>query len=448
MTRALKHAALKYAGLGWAVLPLHSPRENGSCSCGARDCTSAGKHPLVARGLKDASTDPEMIRGWFERWSDTNIGIRTGAESGSVVLDIDPDHGGDDSLAELERMHGPLPRTVQQATGGGGRHYVFLHPGSPVRNRAGFRPGLDVRGDGGYIVAPPSGHISGERYAWAPGCSPDEIELAALPAWLLKLITSHTVSHSTSEGNGDKAWHEGERNTRLVSHAGKLRRDGLSSEKILEVIGRLNQANCSPPLSVEEVRRIAKGITRYPPTSTPEELLEGLGVRSLSESFSPALLHLTLESIRQWRRENPPSTLEATIGTEVRRILKEAGVDRPAEVWDSTEPRPDSTQDHAESDKATEPVDPEIEALACELLRRPNLLDEMIAETDRRGHVGEEVNRNMVLLSGVAGITAMRHADAIHLIIKGESSTGKNQLVRSVLDPEPVNASETLLGIN
>ena len=138
---------------------------------------------------------------------------------------------------------------------------------------------------------------------------------------------------------------------------------------------------------------------------------QGLGVRSLSESFSPALLHLTLESIRQWRRENPPSTLEATTGTEVRRILKEAGVDRPAEVWDSTEPRPDSTQDHAESDKATEPVDPEIEALARELLRRPNLLDEMVTDTDRRGHVGEEVNRKMVLLAGVAGLDAPYRRD-------------------------------------
>ena len=443
----IMEAALGYNHHGIAVLPLHTVVE-GVCSCGDEDCTSAGKHPHVARGLKDASTDPEVIRGWWRKWPDSNIGIRTGAESGLIVLDIDPDHGGDASLAELERIHGPLPRTVQQATGGGGRHYVFLHPGSPVRNRAGFRPGLDVRGDGGYIVAPPSGHISGERYAWAPGCSPDEIELAALPAWLLDLITRYVVPHSESESDGDRAWHEGERNTRLVSHAGKLRRDGLSSEKILEVIGRLNQANCSPPLSVEEVRRIAKGITRYPPTSTPEELLEGLGVRSLSESFSPALLHLTLESIRQWRRENPPSTLEATIGTEVRRILKEAGVDRPAEVWDSTAPRPDSTQDHAESDKATEPVDPEIEALARELLRRPNLLDEMVTDTDRRGHVGEEVNRKMVLLAGVAGLTAMRHTDAIHEIIKGESSTGKNQLVRSVLDLLPLERSRCLTGLS
>ncbi len=409
---------------------------------------SPGKRPYTHRGLHDASTDPDQIRGWWRKWPDANVGIRTGAESGLIVLDVDPDHGGDESLAQLEALQGPLPATVQQRTGGGGRHYLFQHPGTPVRNRAGFRPGLDVRGDGGYIVAPPSRHISGERYAWEPGCSPDGIELAALPAWLLDLITRDVAPHSESESDGDRAWHEGERNTRLVSHAGKLRRDGLSSEKILEVIGRLNQANCSPPLSVEEVRRIAKGITRYPPTSTPEELLEGLGVRSLSEGFSPALLHLTLESIRQWRRENPPSTLEATIGTEVRRILKEAGVDRPAEVWDSTEPRPDSTQDHTDSDQATEPVDPEIEALARELLRRPNLLDEMVTDTHRRGHVGEEVNREMVLLAGVAGLTAMRHTDAIHEIIKGESSTGKNQLVRSVLDLLPLERSRCLTGLS
>ena len=187
----IMEAALGYNHHGLAVLPLHSPGEDGSCSCGDEDCSSPGKRPYTHRGLHDASIDPDEIRRWWREWPDANVGIRTGAESGLIVLDVDPDHGGDESLAQLEALHGPLSATVQQRTGGGGRHYLFQHPGTPVRNRAGFLPGLDVRGDGGYIVAPPSRHISGDGYAWAPGCSPDEIELAALPVWLLDLITRY-----------------------------------------------------------------------------------------------------------------------------------------------------------------------------------------------------------------------------------------------------------------
>jgi hypothetical protein len=101
-------------------------------------------------------------------WPDTGIAVRTGAESGLVVLDVDPQHGGDDTLAELLAAHGVLPITVECFTGGGGRHIYFRHPGGEVRNSAGkVGPGLDIRGDGGYVVAPPSPHPSGRRYEWS-----------------------------------------------------------------------------------------------------------------------------------------------------------------------------------------------------------------------------------------------------------------------------------------
>ena len=120
--------ALGYAGLDWAVLPLHSPREDGSCSCGDEDCSSPGKRPYTHRGLHDASTDPDQIRRWWREWPDANVGIRTGAESGLIVLDVDPDHGGDESLAKLEAPYGPLPATVQQRTGGRGPTLPFPAP--------------------------------------------------------------------------------------------------------------------------------------------------------------------------------------------------------------------------------------------------------------------------------------------------------------------------------
>src|SRR5215470_7716276 len=96
-------AALEYVRRGWAVLPLH-PVRGGDCGCGDPSCSSAGKHPLgalVPKGLTQATTDETVVRDWWTLAPDANIGVRTGVESGLVVLDVDPRHGGDESLTEL-----------------------------------------------------------------------------------------------------------------------------------------------------------------------------------------------------------------------------------------------------------------------------------------------------------------------------------------------------------
>jgi hypothetical protein len=179
--RRLVEVAMRYGQHGWPVLPLHTPTGRG-CSCSAYECGSPGKHPRNARGLHEASTDDARIRGWWARWPHANVGVATGTASGLVVLDIDvPD--GPDSLAELEARHGPLPATCEQRTGSGGRQLLFAHPGTPVRNRAGVVPGIDVRGDGGYIVVPPSLHAVGHRYQWTGRTPP-----ARAPGWLLALL--------------------------------------------------------------------------------------------------------------------------------------------------------------------------------------------------------------------------------------------------------------------
>ena len=184
----LKRAALYYARHGWPVVPLYSIKD-GSCTCGQAGCGSPGKHPRTRHGLKDASCDDREIDGWWRMWPDANVGIVTGQRAGIVVLDIDPRHGGDESLAELVREHGELPATVEALTGGGGRHLVFKHPGGMVRNRSNLRPGIDGRGEGGYIVAPPSTHASGGQYRWREGHGPHEMTPAEMPAWLLALVT-------------------------------------------------------------------------------------------------------------------------------------------------------------------------------------------------------------------------------------------------------------------
>jgi hypothetical protein len=184
----LKRAALYYANYGWPVVPLHYMKD-GRCSCGRVRCDSPGKHPTTKHGPKDASRNEIQLDHWWNRWPDANIGIRTGVSTGIVVIDVDPRHGGDESLAELVREHGELPATVEALTGGGGRHLVFKHPGGTIRNRSNMRPGIDVRGDGGYIVAPPSNHASGGQYRWREGHGPHETTPAEMPAWLLALVT-------------------------------------------------------------------------------------------------------------------------------------------------------------------------------------------------------------------------------------------------------------------
>jgi hypothetical protein len=181
-------AALAYAARGWPVLPLQTPVKTG-CSCGHADCTSIGKHPRyheedLAHGLKDATTDPDLIHRWWTRWPHANIGIVTGQASGLVVIDIDPRHGGHLTLEDLEAEHGKFPETVESQTGGGGRHLFYQHPGRALRcGTEALGPGVDIKADGGYIVAPSSRHASGQRYEWEVSSHPDDVALAPLPAW-------------------------------------------------------------------------------------------------------------------------------------------------------------------------------------------------------------------------------------------------------------------------
>jgi len=182
-------AALVYARRGWPVLPCHAPLHGGcACTCGDPACTSPGKHPRIGGGLHAATTAEAQVRSWWCRWPHANVGIRTGAPSSLVVIDVDPAHGGDASLATLIDRHGTFfesTRTVR--TGGGGWHFYFSHPGVTVRNDTGRRlgPGIDVRGDGGYVLAPPSVHASGRCYELDPGRK----AVAPMPDWLIERLT-------------------------------------------------------------------------------------------------------------------------------------------------------------------------------------------------------------------------------------------------------------------
>ena len=125
----MREVALTYARRDWAVLPLYTARD-GLCSCGNATCPSAGKHPRVKHGVKDATTDRATIEAWRQQWPDANIGIATGVVSGLVALDVDPRHGGQESLeALIQKHHGDFPQTVCNLTGGHGAHFLFFGSG-------------------------------------------------------------------------------------------------------------------------------------------------------------------------------------------------------------------------------------------------------------------------------------------------------------------------------
>src|SRR5437660_7121675 len=164
-------------------MPLWWPLRTGACACGQPDCSNPGKHPLVRHGLHAATTDLQRIRRWWTRWPQANVGIRTGAASGLLVVDVDGAVGME-SLGGLGREDGAL-RAAWVRTGSGGWHaYVRRPDGAPIRNSVGrLAPGIDVRGEGGSITAPPSRHASGDVYRWLkPGVEPPDA-----PDWLVRL---------------------------------------------------------------------------------------------------------------------------------------------------------------------------------------------------------------------------------------------------------------------
>ncbi|MDI7278040.1 MAG: bifunctional DNA primase/polymerase, partial [Anaerolineae bacterium] len=225
-----------------------------------------GKEPLTPNGFHDASTDLATIRDWWQRWPEANVAIVTGRRSGFWVLDVDDD----EALAELLSRHGALPDTAESLTGGGGRHVLFAWPadGLTITNARGRLPdGLDVRGEGGYIVGPPSVHPSGRAYAWEVSSDPlDGAAIVPAPDWLLELIAG---PRPRPQGGGPlpDTIPEGHRNTALTSLAGSMRRRGASEDAIYAALQAENLARCDPPLGHEEVRTIARSVARYEPAT-------------------------------------------------------------------------------------------------------------------------------------------------------------------------------------
>ena len=230
------NAALAYAGMGLAVIPLRK----------------GDKRPSTKNGLKDASTDPETIRAWWKSQPGANVGIVCGKVSGNlVVLDFDVDEGkgenGLDTLHDWEREHGSLPETAASITGRGGVHMLY-RTAEKVRNSANPVLGVDVRGEGGYIVAPPSVHPTGTRYEWEFEPEDGIAEADANVLAFIDFVRGHRAKVDATVDVND-----GGRNNAVYKYACSLRSSCTDGDLLRAKCHVYNYEKCKPPLPAAEV---------------------------------------------------------------------------------------------------------------------------------------------------------------------------------------------------
>jgi Bifunctional DNA primase/polymerase, N-terminal/Primase C terminal 1 (PriCT-1) len=265
----LVRAALGYARRGLPVLPLWWTDNAGRCACGRPpgDACKPGKHPLgdlVHHGVKDATLDQRTVANWWRRYPPANIGIACGRDFRLLVVDVDPDGGGNDSLATLERENGALPATIEAATPRGGRHlYLIVPDGRPLPTISAGKlgPGLDHRCQGGYVAAPPSA-IFGKPYAWSDGGK----RFATAPDWLLERLGRSGSGNGTA--TPPEEWlalvtsgvDEGARNHTIARIAGLLFRRLPEPSLAAELVACFNRVKCRPPLGAEELKRTLDSI--------------------------------------------------------------------------------------------------------------------------------------------------------------------------------------------
>ena len=245
----LKEWALYYADMGLAVFPL----------------IPTDKRPATENGCKAATTNKQKISDWWDKHPDSNIGIATGSISGGLVvidLDVDENKGinGYEVLKEWQQENGELPESWQSITGRGGYH-LFFRDFAVNHNRVGLYDGIDIRGEGGYIVAPPSIHPNGRRYEWEQ--EPGEYELAQANDKVVNFLT----------GPVPEAWEnqsfsmpdtipEGQRTSALVSLIGSLKAKGLDEEAIREQSGQKMKENAILHLRIRSLERLCSQLLR------------------------------------------------------------------------------------------------------------------------------------------------------------------------------------------
>ena len=276
-TTVMLDAALAYAEHDVPVFPVWWVRDDRRCACGDVACESnIGKHPLgplAPNGLLNATTDTATIQRWWTQYPRANIGTPT---TWCTVLDVDPRHGGDATLTTLEDLHGALPETAEVLTGGGGRH-LYFRAVAGLRNSSGrVGAGLDIRGEGGYVLLPPSNHKRPGIYVEEVLHPLFETPLAPMPAWLVARAFQGTGQNGDGQAESPD-WAAllagvtaGERHAVACQIAGHFLRL-LSVERAGEVEEILLGfgARCTPPFPETEARSIVRDLATKDRTQIP-----------------------------------------------------------------------------------------------------------------------------------------------------------------------------------
>lgn len=247
----------EYAMAGLRIFPCHSIK-NGRCTCGKLDCTSKGKHPRINGWQQQATSDLATIQQWIVEFGEENInwGLACGLGSGLWVVDIDPKKSGYESWEQFEEERGEPFITLKSRTGGGGRHLFFKTDGRPVPNKVGWLDGVDIRGDGGYVILPQGRHASGGTYEWidwgdtSPAEAPD----------VLQSLRSTGAGSSTRPERRDwsrvlQGIPEGQRDDMLFAFACYLRRALNDERALVEPLVLAAAKNCDPPFPEDEALR-------------------------------------------------------------------------------------------------------------------------------------------------------------------------------------------------
>lgn len=247
MNNTFLDAAIEYAGKGMAVFPL-KPKD---------------KKPLTAHGVKDATTDFDKITKWWKRNPNANIGIACGQVSGGLlVIDLDERENGVsgfDSLHEWESINGELPETARTITGKGGSHILY-RVDHKENNRVDLLDGVDVRSDGGYIVAPPSIHPNGNRYEWE--YDPEEYDIAEANETVMQLLSVGKKVEVDNFTMPDKVG-KGSRNDTMYKLACSFQAKNLPDSVIRASMSAANNEMCEPPLSDDELDKIIQSALRH-----------------------------------------------------------------------------------------------------------------------------------------------------------------------------------------
>jgi hypothetical protein len=303
MSDSVLATALALAARGHPVFPANWPIEHRGriiCSCrselrGQPLCSKPAKHPygiLVPNGLLDASTESWQIKLWWQKEPQANLAMEC---SGLVVVDADPNDGGDESLRALEREHGELPLTWRSLTGGGGTHDIYKAPDgvdlvNVVAKQMTDPPlgrGVDIRTKGGFIITPPSLHVSGRRYEWSVDHHPKYVELAPAPPWLIERLTKVHSATGTIDANGapiapisSDIWAQLTRqpitkyqDMAAARIAGHFFRHSCDYQLVLGMLHAWNSAWCKPPIPYRELERIVGRIA----VREAQRIQKGLG---------------------------------------------------------------------------------------------------------------------------------------------------------------------------